>query len=163
MLYRNKEKVQFSIPSKEEIKETFNTYKSDLKIKDNQVFIDDSYSEELPKFTLNSVYISDGFEVSQYKEKDKFFVRLTSTKNGNAKIAEGRFDNHYVEFEFDTYEDFLIFCENVYTRTGITQTDGLNVEKTINGKSFFKGAATATTVVGGIWALNKMFKILKNK
>lgn len=155
---KDREKVQLVLPSKDEIKQRMETYKSDVKTTDNLVFIDDSYLEELSKFKLNSVYVSDGFELSQYKDKDKFFVRLTSAKNGNPKMLEGRFENHYIELEFDTYEDLLTFCDNVYTRNGITQSDGLHVLETINSKSFVKGIATATTVAGGFFLLNKFLK-----
>jgi hypothetical protein len=168
---KDKNKVQLNLPTKEQVKERLEHYESDIifdcesvyfdKNQQKFIFEDDMFSEELPKFKLNSVFISDGFEISEYQEHGKFFARLTSTKNGNMKLKEGHFESHFIELEFDTYEDFLTFCDSVYTRNGITQADGLDILSAVNSKSFFKKAATATAVAGGAFFLSKLINKIK--
>ena len=154
-------KSKYKVPSQAEVARQSKRYRPELSltvkdidesfVKDGQViFEDQEFSKELPKIVINSISVSDEFEVETYIENDKMHIRFKSSSNSNIKNG---YVPGYVELVMDTYEDLLKLTNNTYTRNGISQSDqGLHIEKLLNQNSLYKKVATVGVVASVVGA-----------
>lgn len=169
MINDMKIKKRYVRPNQNTVNERLESYKSDVKIdlshldthttEEGQtypIFIDPEYSLPIPNININSLIVSENFEVETFILDNKIHLKLKCVSTSD--VRNGVIKYPYIEIILNSYQDLINISENTYTRNGLVQTvKNLDIEDIINKNKLYNNFNKKISMKESVRSLIKLF------